>query len=294
MLAAVNVDMARFVALMCSIVFLRKIMNLAKTSIKTSDPQGHHRNGSSKPTHLAQTKFLCGGRNRVRLYSRCEPVKMREAIKVGSISANLMIEWLLRNFLGHALLRLGGESLLELFSTCYHGTIDVYSNRISDKIDISVGRHFTDFGQGFYVTSNYKQAVSWAAFKYKDNESKFEQSIKPSVIKFTLDLEFLSKLKGLMFDMPSDRWAEFIYNCRKAGRMDRVFHEYDYVCGPLADGKTAPLVSKLIRGSITLDEFHDRIKPKNSENQLSLHNDLALESIRSMEVFTNEKLTHVG
>lgn len=43
--------------------------------------------------------------------------------------------------------------MLNSFSVCYHGTIDVYSEKILDKIDLSAGRFFTDFGQGFYVTS---------------------------------------------------------------------------------------------------------------------------------------------
>lgn len=184
--------------------------------------------------------------------------------------------------------------MLELFSTCYHGTIDVYSEKILDRIDITVGRHFTDFGQGFYVTSNYKQAEVWAKNKYRDNVSNFEFKIKPSVIEFNLDIKFLSELNGLRFNMPSDSWAEFIYNCRKEGRMNKVYHEYDFVCGPLADGKTAPLVNKLMRGSISLEEFHEQIKPRNHENQLSLHNNLVLECITGMEVFTIEKLTHVG
>jgi hypothetical protein len=137
--------------------------------------------------------------------------------------------------------------LLNSFSVCFHGTIDVYAGKIMVNIDINRGRTFTDFGQGFYVTKNYEQA---------------------------------------------HKWADFVYNCRKIGKKDEVFHHYDYVCGPLADGKIVPLINKRIRNEISLEEFHQEIQPKiRNENQLSFHNSEVLGCIIKKEVLSIEKLT---
>ncbi|WP_272437176.1 hypothetical protein [Terrihalobacillus insolitus] len=40
--------------------------------------------------------------------------------------------------------------MLEKFNVSYHGTINDYADKIADKIDITAGRTFTDFRQGFY------------------------------------------------------------------------------------------------------------------------------------------------
>ena len=159
-----------------------------------------------------------------------------------------------------------------------------------DNIDIRAGRYFTDFGQGFYVTSKYEQAETWAKNKFKDNISKFE-NLKPSIVKLTLDIEVLKQGRGLIIDSPSDKWAEFVYNCRKEGLYDKLFHDYDFVCGSLADGKIAPLIRLLMRGEISHHDFHQQIKPRKFEDQLSFHKPIALECIKEMEVFTIEKLT---
>lgn len=144
--------------------------------------------------------------------------------------------------------------MIDSFSVCYHGTIDVYSEKIMDNIDVSAGRFFTDF----------------------------------------IDIDFLRQANGLTFDSPSDKWAEFVYNCRKEGLSDRIYHNYDYICGPLADGRTAPLVKQLIKGAISLQDFHSQVSPRRFEDQLSFNKLRALECITDMEVFTIEKLTPAG
>jgi hypothetical protein len=158
------------------------------------------------------------------------------------------------------------------------------------NIDINRGRSFTDFGQGFYVTKNYEQAHKWAIEKYKDH--LYISNIKPAIVKLEIDTEKLELHNGLHFDEPTDKWADFVYNCRKIGKKDEVFHHYDYVCGPLADGKIVPLINKRIKNEISLEEFHQEIQPKiRNENQLSFHNSEVLGCIKKKEVLSIEKLT---
>jgi hypothetical protein len=173
--------------------------------------------------------------------------------------------------------------VLEQFNVAYHGTIDVYSEKIMDNIDIKQSRYFTDFGRGFYVTSNELQARDWAMKKWQDNQAKFPDC-RPSIIRLLIDTEGLKLCNGLVYSEPSDNWAEFVYNCRNEGRNDKLYHEYDFVCGALADGKIVPLMNLKQRGKIAFDEFYRQIKPRSLENQLSFHTRLALEYIQNKEV----------
>lgn len=137
------------------------------------------------------------------------------------------------------------------------------------------------------------QAELWAFNKFRDNVANYEY-VRPSIVKLYLDIDLLRRLNGLAFDSPSDSWAEFVYNCRKEGLSNRIYHNYDYICGPLADGKTAPLVKQLLRGAISLQDFHSQVSPKRLEDQLSFNTLQALQCIKDMEVFTIEKLTPAG
>lgn len=149
--------------------------------------------------------------------------------------------------------------MIDSFSVCYHGTIDVYSEKIMDNIDVSAVRFFTDFGQGFYVTSRRDQAEMWAINKFRDNVAH-DKYVRPSIVKLFLDIDFLRQASGLTFDSP----------------------------------RTAPLVKQLIKGAISLQDFHSQVSPRRFEDQLSFNKLRALECITDMEVFTIEKLTPAG
>ncbi len=46
--------------------------------------------------------------------------------------------------------------------TLYHGTISIHVKAIQAGINLTLGRHNTDFGQGFYTTTVLDQAKAWA------------------------------------------------------------------------------------------------------------------------------------
>ncbi len=95
----------------------------------------------------------------------------------------------------------------------------------------------------------------------------------------------LKNLKGNGFFEPDLEWAKFIYNCRKEGRSNKLFHELDYVYGPLADGKINVLMKRIERGNISFEQFHKSIQPFTKKHtQLSLHTSRSLEFIENMEV----------
>lgn len=181
---------------------------------------------------------------------------------------------------------LKGRGLLNCFKKSFHGTIDVYAYSILENIDIKKGRYFTDFGQGFYVTSSYDQAKEWAMKKYRDHLNSISEP-KPAIVQLWLDVEAFSRYvkSGLIFERPDDKWSEFIYNCRKYGRKNAMYHSHDFVCGSLADGKIVPLMNKVERNEISLLEFKRHILPRgNIVNQLSLHTEEALAYVLHKEV----------
>lgn len=179
---------------------------------------------------------------------------------------------------------------LSRFSVCYHGTISPFAVSIAGEIDLSAGRSFTDFGQGFYMTNNRNQAVEWAKRKYKDHAAQHpDADAAPALVKLILDTERLAGLEGLVFLEPDDRWAEFVYNCRKAGKEGILDHGYSFVCGALADGKIGQLLNRAMLGKITQQQFYHGIRPLHrQQNQLSLHTVEAIRCIQSREVETVE------
>src|SRR5690606_1477189 len=105
--------------------------------------------------------------------------------------------------------------------TVYHGT-NLFSARLIRKYGILLHaqRELTDFGIGFYVTPNRKQAIEWAYVKAKNpqvhpmmlnlvglNKHEFLQhpdTKTPAFLTFTVDWSCLFSLNGLIFPMRSE------------------------------------------------------------------------------------------
>ncbi|MFJ7663262.1 DUF3990 domain-containing protein [Lysinibacillus sp. NPDC097162] len=175
----------------------------------------------------------------------------------------------------------------EAYLFCYHGTTKRDGVNIEQSIDLSKERYRTDFGKGFYVTNNLKQAKKWAIGRAKDEmvDGRLPAGTEPVVVYFHLDIKKLMSLTTKQFEQPPKEWAEFIFNCRSTGFKNELYHSFDYTLGPLADGRTNILVRKMLNGIITLDEFFDSIKPLYIKNsQLVLHTEAAIECLKIVGV----------
>ena len=95
--------------------------------------------------------------------------------------------------------------------TVFHGT-NLYFAKLIKKygVMLKAQRELTDFGKGFYVTTNKKQAIEWAQVKSKNSQMNpdflKQLSIKdhpakkiPVLITFNLDFNRLIKLNGVIF-----------------------------------------------------------------------------------------------
>lgn len=132
----------------------------------------------------------------------------------------------------------------------YHG-----SNVPIDVIDLSKSRPGKDFGKGFYLSADEKQAIEMA-------ESKVAfLGGEPIVTSFEFDESILSSniLKVKMFESYTEEWAHFVYDNRE-NFTDKPIHDYDIIYGPIANDRVGAQIRNYKNGNINLDELMNRIK----------------------------------
>jgi hypothetical protein len=106
------------------------------------------------------------------------------------------------------------------------------------RVNISRCRPFTDFGQGFYVTTHLHQARQWANAKVIRTPAASSRAL---VLMFTLDRDWLASLEGLDFVRPIQDFWNLVYDCRNlwpphqraGGTRFSSKAAYDVVYGPV-------------------------------------------------------------
>lgn len=123
----------------------------------------------------------------------------------------------------------------------YHGT-----NADFGKIDLTKSKPNKDFGQGFYLSREYTQAMDMA-------KTKIEQlgSGSPIVLTYEADDNAMARLKVLRFDDYSEEWAKFILLNRNNSSREPA-HDYDVVIGPIANDRVGVQLWKYENHSIDL------------------------------------------
>jgi Protein of unknown function (DUF3990) len=118
----------------------------------------------------------------------------------------------------------------------YHGTIDVFVPAILSKIEVSRGRPHTDFGPGFYTTTVFRQAHTWA----EQLAATRSTGGAAAVVEVTISRRNLAGLQSLAFvrgDFAAEDFWSFVHHCR-GGAVDhgRAGPQpcYDIVYGPVA------------------------------------------------------------
>ena len=123
----------------------------------------------------------------------------------------------------------------------YHGT-----NADFGEIDLAKSKPNKDFGQGFYLSREYTQAMDMA-------KTKIEQlgSGSPIVLTYEADDNAMARLKVLRFDDYSEEWAKFILLNRNNASREPA-HDYDIVIGPIANDRVGVQLWKYENHSIDL------------------------------------------
>ena len=145
----------------------------------------------------------------------------------------------------------------------YHG-----SNVEVREPQLLAGRTALDFGQAFYMTTDYEQARKWAQLI-----SKRRKSISPIVNEFDFDETKLNELSVLVFEKADRNWLEFISCCRTSKKQ---MNEYDLIIGPVANDQTFSVIQLYLVGAYDEDEALRRLLPYKLKNQYAFKTEKAL------------------
>jgi len=132
----------------------------------------------------------------------------------------------------------------------YHGsTVNI------ERIDLTKSRPNKDFGQGFYLSADYRQAWRMGEFK------ALTEGGTPVMNTYIFDenLMISSDLKVLTFDGYTREWAEFIFLNRN-NKTTTPAHDFDVVYGPIANDRVGLQISKYDAGDITLEQLLENLK----------------------------------
>ncbi len=151
----------------------------------------------------------------------------------------------------------------------YHGSIQTV-----EKPDLSFCRKNTDFGQGFYTTTNKIQAEQWCTIIQKRNDNTAQKIV--SAFEFDHDI-----LKVRNFDGVSEDWLDFIFANRYGAKTDF----FDIVLGPVANDSLYATLQIFEQGVITKQQAIARLKSYTLVDQISFHSDKALETLQFVESY---------
>lgn len=154
----------------------------------------------------------------------------------------------------------------------YHG-----SNMEVRKPSLLRSRRKTDFGRGFYTTTQKEQAEHWTSIKIDRAKSG-----RRVVSVFEVSSEILTnpELKIREFHGPDEAWLNFVVDSRKGVR-----HNYDLVYGPVANDKVFTVVNLYESGVLDAPAAIAELKAYKTYNQLSFHTPRVIQALRFVESY---------
>lgn len=149
----------------------------------------------------------------------------------------------------------------------YHGSVVEVC-----KPSLHYGRKNTDFGKGFYTTTQPEQAEKWT--KIKQDRTKAPKRI---VSVYELDDSLLSNpdIHIREFHGVDEAWLNFVVDCRKG-----LKHNYDLVFGPVANDKVFTTVNLYESGVLDAPAAIAQLKAYKTYDQLSFHSKRVIDSLR--------------
>lgn len=154
----------------------------------------------------------------------------------------------------------------------YHG-----SNVEVRKPSLHFGRSNTDFGKGFYTTTNPEQAERWTQIKL--DRAKTGKRIV-SVYEIDDALFTDPSLKIREFHGVDEAWLNFVVNSRKG-----IKHDYDLVFGPVANDKVFTTVNLYESGVLDAPAAIAQLKAYKTYDQLSFHTSKVIGAMKYINAF---------
>lgn len=151
----------------------------------------------------------------------------------------------------------------------YHGSLEVVANP-----EIREPNRTLDYGKGFYLTSSYDQAEKWVKSKLKGNLTCGYVNV------YEYDPSLEASLNVLDFPIASDEWVDFVM----ANRTNKDFeHNFDIVKGSVANDNVYAAFAIYESGLFSKEQLIVELKTYKLVNQILLHTDKALPTIKYIE-----------
>lgn len=154
----------------------------------------------------------------------------------------------------------------------YHGSVVEVR-----KPSLRYGRKKTDFGNGFYTTTQPEQAEKWT--KIRQDRTKAPKRIV-SVYEFDESLLSNPDIRIREFHGVDEEWLNFVVNSRKG-----IMHDYDLVFGPVANDKVFTTVNLYESGVLDAPAAIAQLKAYKTYDQLSFHTKRVIAALRFVESF---------
>lgn len=127
-----------------------------------------------------------------------------------------------------------------------------------------------DFGNAFYVTTDYQQAENWARRKANYSSSFY-------VSCYTIDKKSLKYLKWLNFDSPNKDWLNLVVKCRQ----ENYEPKFDLISGPVMDGRQSWTILNTYReNNMSFEEAIENLKVYNLTDQWAFKTKKALSFLK--------------
>ena len=165
----------------------------------------------------------------------------------------------------------------------YHGTVEMIP-----RIEVTRGRFKKDFGRGFYMALQPRQAVGMMHKKFAEAVKRSRGKDSTAFVKRLYKVQLKPSAEALLsvkiFAKADMEWLDFILANREAS--DHNAHSYDVVIGPTADDDTV----------IALQNYWKGIYGKvgSFEAKSALLNVLEVENLGTQCCLCTEKAVEVG
>lgn len=154
----------------------------------------------------------------------------------------------------------------------YHGSVVEVR-----KPSLRYGRKKTDFGRGFYTTTQAEQAENWS--KIKQDRAKAPKRIV-SVYEFDESLLTDPNIRIREFHGVDEAWLNFVVDSRKG-----LKHDYDLVFGPVANDKVFTTVNLYESGVLDAQAAIAQLKAYKTYDQLSFHTSKVIGALKFVESY---------
>lgn len=153
----------------------------------------------------------------------------------------------------------------------YHG-----SNIAVKEPKLLKNQRNLDFGRGFYTTSDFEQASSWAK-----RSVRIRGNGEACVSCYEVDESISEKLKILRFDRADLAWLDFVASNRKG---IAPVTDWDLIIGPVANDQTFPTLLLYLDGYLDAESTIKQLLPQKLKDQYTFKTQQALSCIWLKEV----------